>query len=259
MLHLFLIWGKALSQPVVIYFNHPHCTNGFAFFCRDKVAGLCELGKPIPEMKALMQEIQEELNNLAKNSKSENRQNYLDFLWSCYDVLPRYYVHPTDPTMCIFPDEDSFDCNSLLARLGETIATFLWKKMNVPSVWDQQSSASVSITLPDSDSKCIVSGLLSAYLNLIVYYRHCDRVCDSFQQRKKLPEAQYKMQGRWRAAPKIKEAYRCGCGTRAMPKQNGTRLHFFRKVRNFSIIMILSLSLPLTILLCTFTQYQQWP
>lgn len=138
---------------------------------RDKVKLLCSEDESDLILEDELIAIQCVLNKLVKNSKTSERREYLNFLWSCYDSLPHSYVHPTDPTLCVFEDVERFDCNSLFARLGDVISKFLWMEGILPSV-HVPGGTDLSVSLLDSDCKLVVviSFLLITVISFQSYF-----------------------------------------------------------------------------------------
>lgn len=106
------------------------------------------------EIKTGLLDIQQKVNSFAKGAKTEERKQYLNFLWAVYDSLPAVYIHPTDVTLCNFPDVADFDSNSLLAILGDRVASFLsCNYEDLPRVATSAGEEPVTAYMPDADSK----------------------------------------------------------------------------------------------------------
>lgn len=117
---------------------------------RDSVMRFNQMLDDFDKAKDELKRLQDVLNSITTNSKTENRKQYLNFLWACYSALPGTYVHD-DPNKCNFPDPHTFDGQSLLYCLGRVIADFISGDTCNPIVWEERVQKSIEVMLPDAE------------------------------------------------------------------------------------------------------------
>lgn len=118
---------------------------------RDIHIYLCSICKSTQDQSVGKRDTTNEDEEDSRKKITDNRREYLSFLWSCYEILLNTCIVGEDPTKCRFPSPKEFGHNELLKRLSDRVWSYVFDSRDCLS-YVRKDGRRISVILPDPDS-----------------------------------------------------------------------------------------------------------